>query len=167
MEANLLWDAFRGLGALAGLFATGHIFWKWVTSGYPSVIIDARPLIYGSKQIEPILKVINHSDRPILLCWNDGRLDQFRVMKDDSVVGVVRTLFPGKTTIALAPNGVRELKLLRPQGYDDIAAENSIETVLMWKFAQPVVWQRYRKLRISIAKQDLEHLLDGYSGSVD
>jgi hypothetical protein len=160
---QMAWDTFKGLGALAGLFASAHIFFKWATKGYPSTIIDAQPLISGSSQIEPVLKVINNSDRPILLSWDNGHLDRFRIAKDDSINGIVRSLVIGKSVVALPSSGARELILLRPQHYDDIDQENKIEAHLFWKFAQPVIWQRYRRLRVSISKQDLENLLSGYA----
>jgi hypothetical protein len=92
-----LWGAFQGLGALAGLFATGNIFWRWITKGWPSAVIDVQPLVHGSTNVEPILRVSNNSERPMLLAWDDGVLDHFRISKDDSTLAILRTLRSGRT----------------------------------------------------------------------
>lgn len=163
MESGIavVWDAFKGLGALAGLFASGHIFWAWVTKGYPTAIVDLEPIMDGSTVQQHVLRIANHNDRPILVHWQDGESNRLRLAKDNSIHGIARALVTGTTIVTVPPHNSRSLLVLKPSQYDDISPDNHLEVIVEWKFVQPILWQKYRRLRVSIRKQDFEHLLSG------
>jgi hypothetical protein len=156
-----IWDAFKGLGALAGLFASGHIFWTWLTKGYPTAIIDLEPIAPGSTVQQHVLRISNHNDRPILIRWQDGESNRLRLAKDNSIHGIVRSLFLGMSIVTVPPQNTRSLLILKPSQYDEMSPDNQLEVVIEWKFVQPIWWQNYRRLRVSIRRQDFEHLLSG------
>lgn len=154
---DTLIEILKTLGALAGLASGAFLIWDRFTKHYPVAIIEARPLMEGSRNIVPFLLLKNVSERPILLSWTDGKkTGELRIAKDQSQSGVLKSLFDGETTIALSSQAEAILPLFRPQPYEEIDPENMLELTMHWQFAQPIWWRAPRPLRVQIRKRDLE-----------
>ncbi|WP_247523763.1 hypothetical protein, partial [Bradyrhizobium sp. 145] len=136
--------------------------WRKSAGAGHVAFIEARPLIDGSRNIVPFLYLKNVSERPILISWPDGDLSRFRVARDDSIDGILATMFEGETTISLSAGADAVLPLHRPRSYEEIDPENVLEWIATWQLAQPILWRTPRKLRVQIRKRDFEALIDGY-----
>ncbi|MCK1661268.1 hypothetical protein [Bradyrhizobium sp. 151] len=159
---DTLYEIAKAVGAASGLLAISLLLWDRYTKHFPVAVIVARPLIPSSRQIVPFLHIKNSSDRPILVSWRDGDRSRMRVAKGQSLDGVLQTMFDGETTISLGASGEAVLPVFRPVDYDSIDSETQIELCLHWKFAQPRVWKADRSIVVSIKKNDLERLIEGY-----
>ncbi|MCK1519530.1 MULTISPECIES: hypothetical protein [unclassified Bradyrhizobium] len=149
-------------GGLSGICSVAFLILEKFTKHYPVAFIEARPLIDGSRNIVPFLYLKNVSERPILISWPDGDLSRFRVARDDSIDGILATMFEGETTISLSAGADAVLPLHRPRSYEEIDPENVLEWIATWQLAQPILWRTPRKLRVQIRKRDFEALIDGY-----
>ena len=157
---ELAWEAIKAVGGFAGFASTAYVLWDRFWQRTPSAIVLAQPVMAGSKNLTPILAIRNVADRPIIVSWRHGPDTGFRLAKDDSVKGIVQTMFPGEATAIVEPDSTRHFHLLKPGNYDEISQENVIDLQMCWKFAQPIVWQARRKIRLSIRKADLEAMLN-------
>lgn len=54
----------------------------------------------------------------------------------------------------------REFTMLHPYNFKELEADDWVYMHLQWKFAQPLIWQPERKMRVALQKRDFE-LLDG------
>jgi hypothetical protein len=113
----------------------------------------------GSANIVARLSVQNLSPRPILIGWHNSA-ETMRVALDDTLRNVLGSQFSSKRTIvALDAGEVREFPLLNPRGYEALPAEAPLSIDIKWKFAQPILWQPERTIRVWIRKQDLQSLI--------
>jgi len=160
--SEFLFEAAKTIGSLSGIFASAFLLWDRYIKHFPVAVIVATPFMEGSKNIVPILLIRNVSDRPILLSWKDGKLDQLRVGKEQSLEGVVRSVLNGETPVSLGPHAEARFPLFHPRNYDAIDADNVLEMIIKWRFAQPRIWKVDRTLNVWIRKRDLEALLEGY-----
>ncbi|MGN6284767.1 MAG: hypothetical protein ACTHM2_06435 [Afipia sp.] len=154
------WETTKAIGGFAGFASTAYVLWDRFWQRTPSAIVLAQPVMAGSKTLRPVLAIRNVADRPIIVSWRNGPDTGFRLAKDDSVRGIVQTMFPGAATAVVEPESTRRFHLLKPGNYDEINQENVIELQMSWKFAQPIIWQAPRKFRLSIRKADFEAILD-------
>ncbi|WP_461193611.1 hypothetical protein [Bradyrhizobium sp. UFLA06-06] len=99
------------------------------TKHYPAAIMVARPLIEGSVNITHFLLLKNYSERPIIISWQH-EANHLRLAKDDSTLSIARSVLPGETVISLGPNAETYLRVIKPNGHDNIAPENSLEMQL-------------------------------------
>ena len=157
-----VFEAIKTIGGLAGIFSALFLIYDRFTKHYPMAFIEARPLVEGGNHIASFLVLKNVSQRPISVSWTDGQSDQLIVAKDQSAESIFRYLCEGETTISLAPQDEAVLPLLKPQTYGQIDAENMMEVELLWRFAQPLLWQSPRRLPVRIKKRDFEALIEGY-----
>ena len=157
-----LLEVAKTIGSVSGFFSGIFLVYDRLTKHYPVAFIEARPLMEGSKRIEPFLYLKNVSERPILVSWPEGRSDRFIVARDQTEEGIFRHLHEDETTISLSPRGEAVLPLLRPSTYAQIDPENMMEIEMRWQFAQPTLWRKPRRIPISIRKSDFEALIEGY-----
>jgi hypothetical protein len=165
-SGELAWEVFKGLGSMAGLATGAFVIWDRFWRHFPIAVIVPRPLMHGSNNTVARLAVKNLASRPILITWENGTASHFRIAKDDTIHSVVSSLFPGRRTVALDVNEIRELELLRPANYEEIEHDDWLHLTLLWKFAQPIVWQPERNIRVAIKKSDYL-LLNGGSAIDD
>ena len=160
--ADTLLEVFRTIGALSGICAAGFLVWDRYVKHVPLAIIVPRPIIPDSPNIVHRLLVKNVSDRPILVMWEHGSPNQFRIAKDNSIHGIVKSQISGENAISLDAGAEILLPLFKPPYYDAIAPENGIEVYLRWRFAQPRIWKVDRKLHVWITKRDFDSMIDDY-----
>jgi hypothetical protein len=160
---DTLFEILKTLGALAGLASGAFLVWDRFTKHYPQAIIVARPLSEGSAQIVSFLMLKNLSDRPILVrCNPDDHRPGLRIMKGQSVRDAVFSSFGHELRISLGPQSVVYLPVVRSGRYQDIDFENCLVMELHWKFAQPILWNAERRVKIWIRKRDFESLFDDH-----
>jgi hypothetical protein len=157
---DFLFDLVKTVGSISGVFAATFLIWDRYVKHVPMAIIVARPLMDGSQQIVPFLLLRNASDRPILVSWDNDRT-KLLIAKDQTPEGIFSYL-SDRTVISLGAGAEVFLPVLRPGTYSEIDADNRMELELRWRFAQPRIWVADRRIRISVLKRDLEHMINGY-----
>jgi len=157
---ELVWESFKSVGGFAGFASTAYVLWDRFWHDTPSAVVLARPIMEGSKTLVPVLAVRNISNRPIIMRWRHGPGPGFRLAKNDTSRGVIETLFAGDATATIDPEATRIFHLLKPNDYDEIDPDNVIELEITWKFAQPIILQTERRIRIAIRKSNLEALVE-------
>lgn len=165
-NAELAWEIFKGVGSMAGLVTGAFIIWDRLWRHVPQAVVVPRRLMEGSVNIVARLAIKNLAMRPILLSWENGASGHLRLAKDDSVGGVVNSLFGGRKTIVIDVGASRELEIMRPYNFDEIAPDDWLHLTLQWKFAQPIWWQPERKIRVALKKGDFA-LLSGAGDDQD
>ncbi|WP_156390479.1 hypothetical protein [Rhizobium sp. Root1203] len=160
-------DIFQGLGALAGVASFIFVIWEKWFRFYPSAFLVAHPLIEGGAAKSPFLRVQNRSDRPIILTWADGpSRTAFRIGKDQTTRALVRSLVATETSTPVEGLAVRVFPVYRPEGFDDLDAEAVIELEFLWRFAQPMIYKRDRRVRMQIDKRSVLTLTDSEDGDL-
>ena len=76
-------------------------------------------------------------------------------------------LYIGPTVIALGPEQEVFLPLLSINNYGDIDPDNILTTALRWRFAQPIIWNADRTLRVTIRKRDYDDMIDNYVSTTE
>lgn len=156
--SEVAWEVFKGLGSLAGLGSTSYLLWDRYWKHVPQAVVVPRPLVDGSVNIVARLAITNLAPRPILVGWENAP-GEMRVALDDTLRGVIGSQFPKRTTVAIDAGEVREFPLLNPSGYEALSSDAPLSIDLKWKFAQPILWQSERKIRVWLRKQDLQSLI--------
>ena len=157
---EVAWEVAKGIGSFAGFFSTAYILYDRIWKHVPTAVLVPRPIMPGSMQITAFLKITNFASRPILVAWENGRHDELGLSRDDSLDGIVSSLFPGETVIAIDSIKTRELTVLKPRNYAELDPDAPLCLSVRWKFAKPILWQPARKLKIWIRKRDFAALVD-------
>ena len=158
-------EILKIVGSLSGLFATAFLLWDRYSKHFPVAIIVAQPIIPGSVNISHRLYLKNVSDRPILISWEHGGMNQLRVAKDRSTHGILRSQRKGKTIVSLDAGTEVFLPILKPSNYNEIDPDNSLQIALRWRFAQPRVSKPDRVIPVWIKKRDFDNIVDAYMSS--
>lgn len=149
-----IWAVIQGCGALVGLATGAFVVWDRVIKEWPVAFIVREPLMPGSINTVSKLRIINRSQRPLLVWWRAGEnSNEFRIARDDSVREIVTSLLPGEPKHIVDGNETVDLELLKPGRMDEIALDNIIETRIHWAFVQPAIWQRRRTIPVRITKK--------------
>ncbi|MEI4482252.1 MULTISPECIES: hypothetical protein [unclassified Phyllobacterium] len=155
-----IWEAIKGIGSIVGLLTGGFVVWDRFLSSAPSMIIRAKPLLTGSVEKWPILDVTNKGDRPIIIRWKNGeRLNSFGLAKDNSTRSIVESLVPGSSAVSIDTGESLKIEMFLPSNLEAIDDGNQIEVEVFWSFAQPKIFKRFRKRRVTISKSNLHALL--------
>jgi len=102
----------------------------------------ARPIMEHSQHIVHFLWVKNHSPRPVIIAWDFGQdRNQLGLAKDNSVRGIVHSVFPGEKEMCLNPDAEIYLHVIKPNNFGQIDPENSVQARLRWRYAQPILWK--------------------------
>lgn len=165
-NAELVWEVFKGLGSMAGLATGAFVIWDRFWRHTPQAIVVSRPLMEGSSNIVARLAIKNLASRPIVISWENGAANHLRLAVDDSIHGIVSSLFEGRKVLAINAEETREFVILRPYNFPDINPDDWLYMRLNWKFAQPILWQPMRKIMVALQKHDFE-LLDGGKADED
>ena len=158
---DVIWNAIVGVGAVIGLLTGAYVLLERWTKDYPSVFIFAKPLSdFGRRSL--YLRVANRSERPILVTMS-GRPQpgQFRVARDHSTHAILVALYHEENTYGIDGKTEVDMPLMMPNGVNDDAYEmdSSIEMVVRWRYAQPILLQGDRKIRVTSSKRNLRALL--------
>lgn len=155
-----IWETVKGVGSIVGLLTGGFIVWDRFVSSAPSIVIRAKPLITGAVEKWPILDVKNNADRPILIRWNNGeRPFSFGLAKDNSTMSIIESLMPGTSTVSIDIKDSFQIEMFLPSELETIDDDNQIDVEISWSFAQPLLYKRFRKRRVTISKSNLRALL--------
>jgi hypothetical protein len=151
-----IWEFVSGLGALVGLATGIFVVWDRFFRHSPTAIVIARPLIPGGKVNGTYLQVTNRSDRPILVSWKSGVRDgQFGVAAGDSTLQIAESVLDGHRTVVIEPTSAYDFVLLMPPQYSELDVDSRVEARLLWRYAQPVIWQTDRQIKVSVPKRSL------------
>lgn len=156
---ELTWEIAKGLGSVAGFFSTVYILYDRILKHVPTAVLVPRPIVPGSQNIAARLSIKNVAARPILVAW-DRAQGSINLAKDDSTRGIISSLFPGESVIAIDAAESRELIVLKPRDYNTLDADAPLTIIIRWKFAQPIFWQPARKLKVWIRKKDFSALIN-------
>jgi hypothetical protein len=160
-------EAIKIVGSISGLLTGAFLVRDRYIKHFPLAIIVGRPLMPGSRNIEPYLYVKNVSDRPILVLWENNDPTQLRIGKDQSFDGLVEAMSEDETVIALGPATEAFLPVIRPSNYDDVDPNNVLEIHPRWRFAQPRVWKADRKIPVWVLKRNLDYMVNNYMPPTD
>ncbi len=152
---DLIWDTLTGVGAVIGILTGAFVLWDRMFRFSPTAVVVTKPLIEGGMNMGIYLRLKNPSERPVLITWENGEPGCFRIADDHSTKEIVHAAIGGRRTIAVDPGTERNLGLLQPGDYSEINLDNRIEARIWWRFAQPQVWQRDRRIPVSIPKRSL------------
>lgn len=158
--AEFIWEAIKGLGSVAGLATGAFVIWDRFWRHTPQAIVVSRSLMEGSSNITARLTIKNLASRPIVISWENGAANHLRLAVDDSIHGIVSSLFEGRKVLAIDADQTLEFAILRPYNFPDLDPDDWLYMRLNWKFAQPIVWQPMRKITVALQRHDFE-LLDG------
>lgn len=156
-----VWEFIKGLGALVGLATGAFVLWERVFRDRPLATIVPAPLIPGSATIVARLRIVNRTVRPVLIFWqsaDDG--NRFRVSRSTSIKSIIEAAIPGDRCQVVQGEASIDLELFKPPRMDHIDDDNIIEAEVYWQFAQPVLWQRPRRLPVRIKKSAFLRLLE-------
>ncbi|WP_085024776.1 hypothetical protein [Ensifer aridi] len=158
----MFWEIVKGLGAIVGLVTGCFVIWERFYRFTPSAFIVASSISPGSPFKEPHLRVINRSERPIILKWrNETRANRLGLGKDLSLRVIIASLLDGESAIAIDGNSDYLLPLFRPQNYKALPDEAELDVDIWWSFAQPLIWKRERKITLRITKRNLKYVVGG------
>jgi len=149
-----LWEAIKGLGAVVGIMTGLFVLWDRFYKMSPVAVVTTHADEDGWVKTTH-LRVWNPSDRPILISWRNGAPGNLRIAIDHSIQNIVTAAVGGAQTIVVESGQQKDLLLLKPEGYNAIDRENRVEAELFWRYAQPKIWQRDRRIRVSIPKASL------------
>ncbi|TYR32090.1 hypothetical protein FY036_13480 [Mesorhizobium microcysteis] len=163
-----LWDTIQGVGAIVGLATGLFVLWDRVFRFSPTAIVVVRPLLPGGMPKGTYLQISNPSDRPIIVSWRAGmRPNEFSIAEDHQTRSIVAALLEGGRSTVIDPASHRELLLLKPSNVDVIDPDNTIECEIYWRYAQPKIWKRDRRLSVAISKRSMMILDPDDYGALD
>lgn len=148
-------------GSIVGFVTGGFVIWERFFRYQPSAFVVAKPLIPGGAQKACYLRVVNRSERPILFSWPTGMEDNaLRIASDHSTRSIVKSLLHGEKAVALDGGEEAIFPILKPGNWHALDLDQTMETLVRWRFAQPMIWKRDRTFRVSISKRSYLLLLD-------
>ncbi|MGO8463191.1 hypothetical protein AB9F45_01345 [Rhizobium leguminosarum] len=148
-------------GSIVGFVTGGFVIWERFLRYQPTAFIIAKPLIPGGAQKGCYLRVVNRSERPILMSWPTGIADDvLRIATDNSTRSIVKSLLHGEKAVVLDGGQEAAFPVLTPPNWRSLDPDQTMETTVRWRFVQPVIWKRDRSFLVRISKRSYLHLLD-------
>ncbi|NZD59533.1 hypothetical protein HX900_00125 [Rhizobium sp. WYCCWR 11290] len=148
-------------GSIVGFVTGGFVIWERFLRYQPTAFIIAKPLIPGGAQKGCYLRVVNRSERPILMSWPTGTRDNaLRIATDHSTRSIVKSLLHGEKAVVLDGGQEAAFPVLTPPNWRSLDPDQTMETTVRWRFVQPVIWKRDRSFLVRISKRSYLHLLD-------
>lgn len=153
---EFVWQTIQGVGAVVGLVTGLFVVWDRFIRMTPAAVVYPRRLSESSAFKTLYLQVRNPADRPILLTWRNGlHKGVFGLVADDSTRSVVESVLDGKTTVVVDAGASRDFRLHKPQDIAEIGLDDTVDIKLSWRYAQPKLWRRDRRIRVRIQKRSL------------
>ncbi|WP_105437681.1 hypothetical protein [Neorhizobium sp. T25_13] len=157
----MIWEAMQGFGALVGMVTAAFVIWERFYRYEPAAFIVAQPLIPGGRQKGAYLRVINRSERPIIVSWPNGIQDNaMRIALSHSTRSIVVSLLEGETALAIDGEKDFLFPILKPPNWGSISDDNTIDITIHWRFVQPQLWKRDREIKVSITKRSWNVIVD-------
>ncbi|EJB07522.1 hypothetical protein Rleg9DRAFT_6536 [Rhizobium leguminosarum bv. trifolii WSM597] len=155
-------------GSVIGVVTGAFVIWERFFRYQPMAFIIAKPLIPGGAQKACYLRVINRSERPIFVSWPTGIEDNaLRIAADHSSRAIVKSLLHGEKAVVLDGGEDATFPVLKPRNWEALEPDQTIETIVRWRFAQPMTWKRDRTFLIRISKRSYLLLTDEVDNDVD
>lgn len=155
----VIWELVQGLGALVGLATGIFVLWERLTKHSPLSYFVSEPFHGGQRYL--FARVSNRSDRPIFVAVQNGMENgQMRISLNDSTRAIVTSLLSGTSTFLINGNEVRDFPLLKAPDFGEMDLDNVCTVEIQWRFAQPIIWQAWRKRTLTISKRSLLILED-------
>lgn len=149
-----VWSVVQGFGAIVGIVTGIFVIWERFFRYQPAMFLVAQALIPDGAQKACYLRVINRSERPIIISWPTGiARDALRIAAGSSTRDVVAALIDGHKAIVVDGNETTMFPVHTPPNWQELSREQTVEVVLTWQFVQPLIWKKARSVRISITKQ--------------
>lgn len=146
-KADVIWEIFQGLGALAGLVSGVYLLIDRWFAHYPTAF-----LAMGDSQA--VLRVENRASQPIIVRWKNGIADdKLRFALDPSMKGIFTALVEGETVHCLDVSEVAEFWVVKPGNYDSLCKDAELMSSISWQFAQPKLWKPWREIPVRIKKE--------------
>jgi hypothetical protein len=157
----MLWEVIKTIGSIVGMITGLFVVWDRFFRNEPSAFIVAYPLIPGGKQKGAYVRVMNHSERPIIVSWPKGsQPNAIRIALSSSETDVRGVLNGGR--IATVIDGKQELllPLLKPNNWESIEEAGTARVVIKWRFVQRRIWPFDRSIRVSIKKRSWKTIVN-------
>ncbi|MGN7878426.1 hypothetical protein [Ensifer sp. 22460] len=163
-----MWEYVNGIGSVVGLITGGFVIWERFFRYAPSVFLIARPYIPGGAQKGAYLRVVNRSERPIIIRWPTGVNDHaLNIARDHSMRAAIMTALDGEIAIAIDGCSEQVFPVHAPDNIGSIPSEGTMSVEISWSFAQPLIYKRDRTVRVTISKQSYQVLLDLEADDMD
>lgn len=148
------WDIIQGFGAIVGIVTGVFVIWERFFRYQPAMFLVSQALIPGGAQKACYLRVINRSERPIIVSWPTGiARDDLRISAGSTIRDVVAALMDGHKAIVIDGSETAMFPVHTPTNWPELSSDQTVEVVLTWQFVQPLIWKKARSVRISITKQ--------------
>ena len=156
-----MWEFVKTAGSVAGLVTAMFVIWDRLFRNAPSAFIISTPLAPGGVPKAAYLRVVNRSERPLILSWPTGISENdLRLSVDHTLDQIVAATLDGTKSTAVGGNEQADFVVFKPERFDRMDKDQIMELEVLWRFAQPVIWQRERKLRVRISKKSYQLLVD-------
>ena len=153
-----IWEIVERIGALMGMASVGFILWDRFWRMTPTAVVVMRPFSKGGMQ-HLHLSIRNPADRPIIVRWKNGdRRGTFGIVEDTSSKSVVRSVVMPEGAVVVDAGETRDLPLHKPRDISEIDPDNYIGAVLWWRFAQPKLYKRDRRIPVHVTKRSMTYL---------
>lgn len=157
-----MWDAFQGIGALFGIGSALFLSYQHLVRFTPTAYFISNDVLAdalrGTRK-RARLRIVNRSERPILVRWPAGmKLNLIRILSDESTRAILVSLIHDENTVCLSGNATHEFDISTPNNFADLDPDNQLYTDLTWRYVQPMVCKWDRKISLIITKADFEAL---------
>lgn len=147
-------------GSIIGIITGAFVLWERIFRYEPSAYLIAKPMIPGGVHKAVYARIINRSDRPIVLSWPNGRTDSvMRIAIDHSARAIVGSVFEGTESVVLDGQEEKNFPVMLPPNWQDLEQGATIEIVITWRFVQPLLWKRDRYFTIRVDKRSYQLLV--------
>lgn len=148
-------------GSIIAIITGAFVVWERLYRYRPLAYLIAEPLITGGAQKAAYVRIINRSDRPILLTWPTGTENNMMgIAVDHSTKAIVHSIVAGTKSLVLHGNEDHDFPVMLPPNWQDIDPTGTIEIAVTWRFIQPQLWKRDRYMTIGVDKRSYQLLVD-------
>ncbi|NRP19275.1 hypothetical protein LPJGGPFB_02530 [Ensifer adhaerens] len=163
-----MWEYVNGIGSIVGLITGAFVIWERFLRYTPSAFLIAQPYIPGGAQKGAYLRIINRSERPIIVRWPTGMKDHtLSIARDHSTRSIIRTILEGDLATAIDGSSEHLFPVHTPNNFPEIPNDGTMSIEVSWRFAQPLIYKHDRTLKVSISKEAYRVLLDLEDGDMD
>ena len=164
----MIWEGIQGLGAVVGLLTGTFVIWERITKHRPVAYFVAIPFVHGEEKFVS-LRVSNPSLRPLFIRVRNGTVGgAMRLAEDDSIRSIVKSIVEGESTFVVDGSSSQDFPVLKPPDFERMDLQNEMVLYLHWRFAQPIVWREWRRIRVGLSKHSFVTLTKEWSeGSND
>nr|CAD6413155.1 hypothetical protein REQ54_01113 [Rhizobium sp. Q54] len=150
----MIWETVQGFGAIVGIVTGGFVIWERFFRYQPAMFLVSAPMLPKGAYKACYLRVINRSERPIIISWPTGLAkDEIRISADHSTRAIVGSLLHGQKAIVIDGKSDMSFPVHTPTNWHEIGTDQTIDVVVNWQFVQPLIWKKERSVRVRITKR--------------